>query len=75
MSTGTMASEQRFTPAEVKDEESPTGIFIYVWRTLGFGGKTFPLVYARPVSFESRTAQALLDPSRARQQLYVDDSR
>ena len=73
MSTGTMPSEQRFTAAEVKDEESPTGIFIYVWRTLGFGGKTFPLVFARPASFASRTAQALLDPSRAKQQLYVGD--
>ena len=73
MSTGTLPCEQRFTAAEVADPVSPTGTFIYVWQTLGFGGKTFPLVYARPASFASRTAQALMDPIRARLQLYVDD--
>ena len=55
------------------DPSSPTGVYVYVWHTLGFGGKTFPLVYARPASFASRTAQALMDPDRARLQLYVDD--
>ena len=73
MSTGTLPSEQKYTAAQVDDPSSPTGIYVYVWYTLGFGGKTFPLVYARPASFASRTAQALLDPKRARLQLYVDD--
>ena len=73
MSTGTLPGEQRFTAAEVIDPTSDTGSFIYVWHTLGFGGKTFPLVYARPASFASRTAQALLQKDRACLQLYVDD--
>ena len=73
MSTGTLASEQRFTAAQVNDSDSPTGCYVYIWRTLGFGGKTFPLVYARPASFASRTAQALSHRSRSRLQLYVDD--
>ena len=73
MSTGTLACEQRFTTAEVDDPSSPSGKYVYVWHTLGFGGKTFPLVYARPASFASRTAQALMDPERTLLQLYVDD--
>ena len=73
MSTGTLEEEQRFTAAQVDDDESPTGTYVYIWRTLGFGGKTFPLVYARPASFAARTAQALTHKSRCRLQLYVDD--
>ena len=73
MSTGTRADEQRFTAARVNDPDSPTGVYIYVWKTLGFGGKSFPLVYSRPASFASRTAQALLEPDRSKLQLYVDD--
>ena len=73
MSTGTLPEEQRFTAAQVDDPSSDTGSFVYVWHTLGFGGKTFPLVYARPASFASRSAQALLDCERALLQLYVDD--
>ena len=73
MSTGTRADEQRFTAAEVPDADSPTGVRIYVWHTLGFGGETFPLVYSRPASFASRTAQALMEPGRSKLQLYVDD--
>lgn len=61
MSTGTRADEQRFTAAQIDDPESPTGIRVYVWHTLGFGGKTFPLVYARPASFAARSAQALME--------------
>ena len=38
MSTGTRADEQRFTAARVNDPDSPTGVYIYVWKTLGFGG-------------------------------------
>ena len=64
MSTGTQREEQRFTVAEVEDADSATGTFVYIWKTLGFGGKTFPLVYARPASFAARTAQALMDPKR-----------
>ena len=56
MSTGTLPSEQRFTAAEVVGPDSPTGVFVYVWHTLGFGGKTFPLVYARPASFAAHSA-------------------
>lgn len=48
MSTSTRVDEQRFTAAKVIGTESPTGIRVYVWHTIGFGGKTFPLVYARP---------------------------
>ena len=73
MSTGTRKDEQRFTAAAVADDESPSGTYIYVWHTLGFGGKTFPLVYARPASFAARTAQALVPQDRVRSQLYVDD--
>ena len=63
----------RFTAAELIDYNSSTGSYVYVWKTLGFGGKTFPLVYARHSSFASRTAQSLLDPQTAKLQLYVDD--
>jgi hypothetical protein len=73
MSTGTLAAEQRFTASEVADSSSPSGVYVYVWHTLGFGGKTFPLVYARPASFAARTGQALLCRDRAKLQLYVDD--
>ena len=73
MSTGTQSEEQRFTAAEVEEADSATGSFVYVWKTLGFGGKTFPLVYARPASFAARTAQALMDPDTSLMQLYVDD--
>ena len=73
MSTGTMVDEQRFTAATVADKDSPTGTYVYVWHTLGFGGKTFPLVYARPASFAARTAQALMPQDRVKSQLYVDD--
>jgi hypothetical protein len=73
MSTGTRRDEQRFTAAWVEDPESETGVYYYVWRTLGFGGKSFPLVYSRPASFAARSAQALLEPGRAKLQLYVDD--
>ena len=62
MSTGTRPEEQRFTAAEVCDDNSATGSYVYVWKMLGFGGTTFPLVYARPSSFAARTAQALMDP-------------
>lgn len=72
MSTGTRGDEQRFTAAEVIGDKAATGSYVYVWKTLGFGGETFPLVYARPASFVSRTAQALLDPKTAKLQLYVD---
>ena len=61
MSTGTLASEQKYTAAKFADPSSPTGWYYYVWHTLGLGGKTFPLVYARPASFAARSAQALLN--------------
>ena len=51
-----------------------------VWKVLGFGGHSNPLVYSRVASFGARTDQALLhhEPSlsgigRGRLQVYVDD--
>ena len=73
MSTGTIPEEQRFATALVEHPESTSGHWYYVWHTLGFGGKTFPLVYARPASFAARTGQALLTQDRGCSQLYVDD--
>ena len=35
MSTGTLPSEQRFTAAQVCDDDSPTGHYVYIWKTLG----------------------------------------
>ena len=59
--------------AIVSDPSSPSGTYVYLWRTLGFGGKTFPNVYSRVASFAARTAAALMDQSICRSQLYVDD--
>ena len=73
MSTGTQCEEQRFTASEVADADSATGSFVYVWKTLGFGRRTFPFVSARPASFAARTAQALMDSEASLMQLYVDD--
>ena len=56
---------------------------IVIWTVLGFGGKPYPLVFARCVGFASRAAQALLRPTASgpgfplvavgRLQTYVDD--
>ena len=73
MPTGTCTVEQRVTAAEVDDPSSPSSKFFYVWHTFGLGGKTFPMVYARPASFASHSAQALMDPAEAKVQPYVDD--
>ena len=43
------------------------------WHTLGFGGKTCPLVYSRPASFAARSGQALLKTEEGYLQVYVDD--
>ena len=66
-------SESPFTVAEVRDASSPTGVYIYLWKTLGFGGKTFPNVYARAASFACRSGTALMAPDISRCHLYVDD--
>ena len=66
-------SESPFTVAEVRDRASPTGTYIYLWKTLGFGGKTFPNVYGRAASFACRSGTALMTPDVTRCQLYVDD--
>ena len=42
MSTGTLPEEQNYTAAQVEDPSSPTGTYVYVWHTLGFGGKPSP---------------------------------
>ena len=34
-----ITSEQRFTAAEVADSSSPSGVFVYVWHTLGLEAK------------------------------------
>ena len=74
MGVATLTAEQKYTAAEVEDPDSPSGLWLYIWKSLGIGGKKIPLAYARPGSFASRTGQALMDSYRARLQLYVDDS-
>ena len=48
--------------APLEHNEPTTGKFV-VWRTLGFGGRSFPLLYARVASFVARATQALLHHS------------
>ena len=93
MSIPLRAEERRFCCAsvpqklkrrrqEITPEEPPVGSFV-VWRVLGFGGRSFPLVFSRAASFAARSAQALFwSPAHgarrsqeawARLQLYVDD--
>ena len=62
------------------DAEEPETGTILVWRVLGFGGHTNPLVYSRVATFATRSGQALLQHDTAvssiahgRIQLYVDD--
>ena len=62
--------------------EVEEGTFV-VWKVLGFGGRSNPLIFSRAASFASRVAQALLeregqevrreDLACGRLQLYVDD--
>ena len=59
--------EVRFCAADL-DEDG----FI-VFTGMGFGGRAFPLVFARVVSVVSRTTQALFDEDCARLQFFVDD--
>ena len=40
---------------------------------MGFGGRAFPLVLGRIISFIARATQAMLHPNVARLQAYVDD--
>ena len=40
---------------------------------MGFGGRAFPLVFGRVISFIARATQAMLHPNVARPQTYVDD--
>ena len=56
-------SESQFAVALVDDPSSPSGRYYYVWKTLGFVGKTLPNVFARVASFGPRTGAALMDPS------------
>ena len=42
MPIGTLPEEQRYTAAEVEEEDSSTGKFFYIWHTLGFGGENLP---------------------------------
>jgi len=87
------AEEQRFccatvpqgirrSRAPISNDEPREGTFV-VWRVLGFGGRSFPVVFSRPASFAARTAQALFwsptdqawrpREASARLQMYVDD--
>ena len=61
--------------------EPEQGSFI-VWRVLGFGGRSYPLLYARVASWLSRATQAMLHQDSwdkkfswgpAAVQVYVDD--
>ena len=65
MSSGSLPSEQKYTVAEVTVEESHTGSYVYVWCTLGFGGKAFPLGYARPASFAAASARDTISVTRS----------
>ena len=68
-------SERPFCCAEVEGmtfKSFGPGLFL-VWRVLGFGGRSNPLVYARIASLVSRLSQALYPSDRLRLQLYVDD--
>ena len=66
----------------VSPDEPLSGNFV-MWRVLGFGGRSFPLVFSRAASFAARTAQALFWSAKegrprgqealTRLQLYVDD--
>jgi len=44
-----------------------------VFHGMGFGGKAFPTVFGRVISFVGRTTQALFREDEARLQVYVDD--
>ena len=67
---------------EISPGEPLSGNFVS-WRVLGFGGRSFPLVFSRAASFAARTAQALFwsaeegrprdQEAWTRLQLYVDD--
>ena len=63
------------------DQEARQGTFI-VWRVLGFGGRSYPLLYSRVASCVARATQAMLHESQLEPdspwgavslQLYVDD--
>ena len=92
MTVPSAAEEQRFncclleTPISrqrdaIAPGEPTHGSFI-VWQVLGFGGRSYPLLYARVASWLARATQAMLHPSSwsrkvswgpAAVQLYVDD--
>ena len=63
----------------VRPGEPASGTYL-VWRVLGFGGRSNPLVYSRVVGLVARISQALLPPGHGMchlaelwLQFYVDD--
>ena len=76
------ASVSRGSRCPAYPGEPQEGRFV-VWRVLGFGGKSNPLIFARVAAFASRTGQALFDEevpvtcgttlASVRLQQYVDD--
>ncbi|CAK0863499.1 unnamed protein product [Prorocentrum cordatum] len=65
--------ERRFNVAVLQQPPSVDSGRVIVWRVLGFGGKSNPLVYSRFASFVARSTQAMLSADACRLQLYVDD--
>ena len=84
MSIPLLEAERRFccaaVPQGISSKTTASGTFV-VWKVLGFGGRSFPLVFSRVASFAARTAQAIFSDAggpreheaAARLQLYVDD--
>ena len=62
-----MSEEVRFYCADLGD----AGFLAFYG--MGFGGRAFPLVFGRVISFVARATQAMFPPTVARLQTYVDD--
>ncbi|CAK0906332.1 unnamed protein product, partial [Prorocentrum cordatum] len=73
MSVPLHEQERRFNVAVLKEPPSSTHGRVIVWRVLGFGGKSNPLVYCRFASAVARSSQGLVPASCGRLQLRVDD--
>ena len=73
MSVPLHEQERRFNVAVLKEPPSSAHGRVIVWRVLGFGGKSNPLVYCRLASAVARSSQGLVPASCGRLQLYVDD--
>ena len=65
--------EMPYNCAQVPSLGPEGGPAFVVWQVLGFGGKANPLVFGRIGSWAARYGQAVMDCSRTRLQLYIDD--